>query len=263
MLKLYHMPIAICAQKVRVCLAEKGVKWESHDAQRELRSPEYLQLNPGGYVPTLVHDDRVITESRIISEYVDEAFDGPALQPRDAYQRARMRLWTKQLDDTLFPCIYILSFVAVFREQFLSMPSELRQRMLPLDFTKRERTLNMLELGWDSPYVVLALERFAKMVADMERTLTDSMWLAGENYTLADADHTPYLQRLTDIGAGWLFTDRPALTRWFERVQARPSFSAVIADWISAEARAKSATVATAAAPKFRAILAAAQTEGL
>src|SRR5271154_4235522 len=137
MLKLYHFPSAICAQKVRVCLAEKDVPWESHDAMRELRSPEYLKLNPGGFVPTLVHDERIVTESRIVNEYIDETFEGPALQPRDPYERACMRLWTKQLDESLFPCIYVLSFIVVFREQYLSMPDEMREHALPFDFTKR------------------------------------------------------------------------------------------------------------------------------
>jgi len=256
MLKLYHFPSAICAQKVRVCLAEKDVPWESHDAMRELRSPEYLKLNPGGFVPTLVHDERIVTESRIVNEYVDETFDGPALQPRDPYERARMRLWTKQLDESLFPCIYILSFVVVFREQYLSMPDEMRNRALPFDFTKRERTLNLLELGWNSPYVKIALRRFAKMVEDMEATLTGTPWLAGADYSLADADHTPYLQRLTDLGAGFLWTDRPALSNWFQRVTDRPSFSAVLKDWVPPETQAQGALLASAAASKFQTILA-------
>ena len=59
MLMLYHFPGAICAQKVRVALAEKGLYWESRSVLRELRSPDYLRLNPHGYVRTLVHDLRV------------------------------------------------------------------------------------------------------------------------------------------------------------------------------------------------------------
>ncbi len=119
---LYHLPMAICAQKVRVCLAEKGVAWTSEDVTGRLRSPEYLALNPAGYVPTLKHQGRVVTESRVISEFLDETFDGPPLQPADPYARSVMRRWTKQIDEALHPSIFLLSFVAFFRDMLLAMP---------------------------------------------------------------------------------------------------------------------------------------------
>jgi glutathione S-transferase len=258
MLTLYHMAYAICPMKVRICLAEKGIEWESRVlSPPELRSPDYLALNPGGYVPTLVDGDKVITESRIISEYIDETFDGPALQPHDPFWRARMRLWTKQVDDALHPNVYVLSFVTNFRNIFLGMPADVRERMLPLDYTKRIRTLDMLEHAYDSIYVGMALKRFAKLIDDMEATLSGAPWLAGHDYSLADADMTPYLQRLTDVGVGWLWEDRPNVTDWFARVRARQSYAAVLHDWVSEEQQTQIAATAAEVEPRFRLALAA------
>ncbi len=62
MLELYHTRDAVCPMKVRIALAEKGVEWESR-LNPDMRSPEYLALNPGGYVPTLIHEGNVLTES--------------------------------------------------------------------------------------------------------------------------------------------------------------------------------------------------------
>lgn len=116
MLALYHMPNAVCAQKVRICLAEKGLTWESSLVTGPaLRSLEYLAINPGGYVPTLVHDGRIITESRVISEYLDEAFPAPGLTPRDAFDRAGVRHWTKQSDDSLHLNVFVLTCALIFR----------------------------------------------------------------------------------------------------------------------------------------------------
>jgi Glutathione S-transferase, N-terminal domain len=68
MLTLYHIARAVCPQKVRLALAEKGLAYESRLLEREaLRSSEYLALNRGGYVLTLVHDGVALTESRTIS----------------------------------------------------------------------------------------------------------------------------------------------------------------------------------------------------
>ncbi len=54
MLELYHSPVSTCSQKVRLVLAEKNLKWESHvlrfDSGEHL-APKYLKLNPNGVVP--------------------------------------------------------------------------------------------------------------------------------------------------------------------------------------------------------------------
>jgi len=257
-LRLYHFPAAICAQKNRICLAEKGVQWDSVDARNLLRTPEYLKLNPAGYAPTLVHDDRVITESRIISEYVDESFGGPSLQPRNSYGRAVMRTWSKQVDDSLHGTIFLLSFVPFSDELKRSKSEEELLKMLPLDLQKRERAMNMLQLGYKSPYILPALQRMQKLISDMQATLSQTKWLAGESYTLADADLTPYLQRLTDLGLDWLWEDRAAVAAWFDRVRQRPSFSAVKKDWFTEAELERSAIAAKQVGPRFRELLAAA-----
>ena len=50
-LALYHNPISTCSQKVRLALAEKRLRFESHvinfDRQEHL-SEWYLKLNPNG-----------------------------------------------------------------------------------------------------------------------------------------------------------------------------------------------------------------------
>ena len=57
MLELYHNHISVCAQKVRLVLAEKGLSWKGHhfDLRRgEHLNPDYLKLNPKGVDSPLV-----------------------------------------------------------------------------------------------------------------------------------------------------------------------------------------------------------------
>ena len=96
MLYLYHAPSSVCAMKVRLVLNEKGLPWDGKilDLRRgDQFDPEYRKLNPNSVVPTLVHDGRVVVESTVIIEYLDEAFPSPALMSGDPYQRAVARLW--------------------------------------------------------------------------------------------------------------------------------------------------------------------------
>jgi glutathione S-transferase len=85
MLELYHHGSSVCAAKARFALAEKGVAVDRYHYVDILRGeqflPGYRAINARAVVPTLVHDGRVITESTLICEYVDDVFAGPALQP--------------------------------------------------------------------------------------------------------------------------------------------------------------------------------------
>ena len=112
MIELYHNDMSTCAQKVRLALAEKGVAWESRHLDlraRDHQTPAYLKLNPNAVVPTLVHDGVVVIESSVINEYIDDAFEGAPLRPGNPAAKARMRLWTKQLDEGLHADTGVLS----------------------------------------------------------------------------------------------------------------------------------------------------------
>ena len=131
MLILYDFGNSVCCQKVRITLVEKGLTWEARQVdlfKTEQYDPEYLKLNPKGVVPTLVHDGTPVIESTLICEYIDETFPDPPLMPKDPAERARMRLWSKFVDEGLFDGVTELSFSAMFRERMRTMPPELREK---------------------------------------------------------------------------------------------------------------------------------------
>jgi glutathione S-transferase len=70
-------------------------------------------------VPALDHDGRIVIESSLICEYLDDTFPDPPLIPADPFLRARMRLWRKAVDETLFEATRELSFSAMSRERIL------------------------------------------------------------------------------------------------------------------------------------------------
>ena len=57
MLVLHHAWRSSASRRVRLCLAEKGLDFESHLVDMmamEHHSPEYLKINPLGVIPTLM-----------------------------------------------------------------------------------------------------------------------------------------------------------------------------------------------------------------
>ncbi|KAH8518074.1 hypothetical protein H0E87_000037, partial [Populus deltoides] len=86
--------------RVRIALAEKGVKYEYSEQDLRNKSALLLQMNPvHKRIPVLVHDGKPICESLIIVQYIDDVWKGKApLLPSDPYQRAQSRFWADFVD---------------------------------------------------------------------------------------------------------------------------------------------------------------------
>jgi glutathione S-transferase len=238
MLTLYHNDMSVCAAKVRTALREKNLDCayvhldlRAGDAQK----PDYLLLNPNAVVPTLVHDGRVIIESTVICEFIDDEWPDPPLKPADGFARARMRLWTKQLDEGLHAAVGSLSFAMAFRHQWLARSEDDRRKWLDgiPQQERRERLASLLALGLQSPYFNPAVKRYAKLFDDFESALDHSPWLAGERFSLAEIGFAPYLARLRHLGFDALFERHPRTTDWANRVAQRPSVLAGVERWFN------------------------------
>jgi len=247
MLTLYRFGNSICTQKVMITLAEKGAPYETIHVdlfKNEQYSPAYLRINPKGVVPSLVDGGKVVIESTLICEYLDETIPAPPLSPRDAHARARMRLWSKAVDEGLFEATRELSFSAMFRDRMRSMTEEQRQvRFRNVgDPVKRARFLSCYAEGVESPYVYEGIAAFEKAFAKMEEDLagppgaTGGPWLLGGALTLADIALMPFLARLDYLTLLPVWTaDRPNVQAWWQRAQARPTFRGAIPEALSAK----------------------------
>ena len=224
--------------KARLTLEEKDLAWESEllNLQRgDQHDPAYLKLNPNAVVPTLVHDGRVVIESTLIIEYLDEAFPRTALMPAEPYLRAQARLFMKKIDDYLHAATSTVTFAAAFRSHFLKLsPEELRVRLARIpDPAYRERQRLSIEQGLQAPHVAPALRQFDGYFQEMESALADEAYLAGESYSLADAAATPYVNRAGMLGMDALWKRRPRLQGWLEKIMQRPNFARAVSKWFT------------------------------
>lgn len=238
MIELHHNNMSSCAQKVRLALEEKGLAWESRHLDlraRDQHKPAYLKLNPGAVVPTLVHDGFVVIESTVINEYIDDAFEGPALRPADAAGKARMRLWTKKLDEGLHADTGVLSTSIAFRYQKFDKGEAEVQALIDNtpDPVKRERVRANIREGVKSRYFAASVLRFDALLARMEETLTQSPWLAGNAYSLADINYAPYITRLDHLRMQAMWDERPHVAAWYARLAARPAYQTAFVKWFS------------------------------
>jgi len=225
MLELYHNVNSVCAQKVRVALAEKGLDYKEHliDLRGGQFDPAYMKLNPNAVVPTLVHDGRPVIESSVILYYLEEAFPKPALMPQDLHQRAAVRQFNKLIDEYVHNSCTILTFATAFRPWFAGLTGEeIEQRLAKSPSKQRTEYKRDVALkGLDSPYVRQALDYHLKLLKMMDEALARGAWLAGAQFSLADAAVIPYILRLDLLRLKALFS--PQVGDWYVRMRARPS----------------------------------------
>jgi glutathione S-transferase len=240
-LELHHNGLSSCSQKVRLVLAEKDLRFTSREVNLvagEQHAPAYVALNPNHVVPTLVHDGRVLIESSLINEYLEESFPEPPLAPREPAARHAMRLWVKQIDEKVHPAAGVLTYAIGARPAALAQPPEVREANVAAipDPTRRAARRSVLERGVAAPEFAGALAAFLDLLDAMEGALAPGGWLSGARFGLADAAALPYVLRLEHLAMAPLFSGatRPRVADWLARVKARPSFTTAVAAWAPA-----------------------------
>jgi glutathione S-transferase len=237
MLTLYHGRTSVCSIKARLALVEKGVDFESRllTLRGDQYDPGYMKLNPNAVVPTLVHDNKVIIESTVIMHYVDECFPGASLMPADPFARSKVRMTTKLIDEYVHLACTTLTFATANRAALTRLtPQELEAQLAKSPSAKRaEIKRQVVTQGLDAPVVVDALQQQEKLLNSIDAAMAEGPYLAGPDWSLADAAATPYVWRLDKLKLARLWDRRPAVAGWYERIRARPSFKAAVEDWLS------------------------------
>ena len=230
MIELYHAHISTCSQKVRLCLAEKGLDWTSHPiefATGDHLKPAYLALNPNGVVPTLVHDGRPVIDSSVICEYLEEIAPdaGTALMPRDAYRRARVRAWLRYIEEVPTAAIRVPSFNGLFLKGWRQLSDAQRARYIDATPLRKGHYRRFGTEGFSKDQMDESTERLRQTVERIDGAIAKgSRWLEGDAISLADLCVLPTIVRMSDIGLEGVWHDLPGMTDWYARIRARPSF---------------------------------------
>lgn len=233
---LYQTPSSYYSMIARLALAEGGVAYERVFVDIHYRlsqqQPDYVRLNPGMTVPTLVLADRVLVESRDIAEYALGA-------AADAETRAWIDLhYSYPIEELTFGGILARNPLA--RIMIPKRLEEIRRQLLSLavrnpdlaSVYKARAAVFAARIEAFEPDAVVALSqrRRAEAIGFMDRleqTLADGRpVLVPPAYGVADVVWTVFLGRMEFAALGAEIPKRPALARYWTALQARPSFAA-------------------------------------
>jgi glutathione S-transferase len=200
MIKLYDFKSSPNCQRVKVVLEEKKLPYETVPIdlrKKEQKTPEYLQLNPYGKVPSLADGDVVLYESCIINEYLEDKYPKSPLMPADPARRARARI-----------------LIDYGLAQMESAYQKLRAESM-----KEEKERNPQVIDSTKADVKKLLQRF-------ENEIGDQPYLAGD-FSMVDAALIPRFIRLEGFGV-LPDASMPRLARYMRRMKERPSVKTIL-----------------------------------
>ncbi|KAG0613459.1 hypothetical protein M758_6G104400 [Ceratodon purpureus] len=175
---------------------------------RQHLSPAYKSKQIFGVVPYLEDGDLAVFESRAIAKYFAEKYDAKCnLLGKTLKERAIINTWMESEAHNFNPAV-----APMIKELFLSMvfKKPANQELISTSLTNLNSVLDVYEIH-----------------------LSKNKYLAGENYTLADANHTPYMEkvRTMDVFKG-ILDSRPHLAAWVSDITSLPAFKKCMQmDW--------------------------------
>ena len=234
--RLYHTPSSYYSMIARLALAEGGIAHERIFVDIHFRlgqqQPDYVRINPGMTVPTLVLADRFLDQSRDIAEYSLGSTPDPETKAwvdlHYGYPIEELTFGGILARNPLAR-IMIPKRLEAIRRQLLALAA--RNPDLAAVYEARAAVFAARVSTFEPDAVVkLSERRRTEAIGFMDRleqTLGDGRAvLVTPAYGVADVVWTVFLGRMEFVGLGAEIPRRPALARYWGAMQARPSFSA-------------------------------------
>lgn len=251
-MKLFHGWLSSASRRVRLCMAEKGIVYESVPvdlSRQEQHSPAYLALNPNGVVPALqIGPGESLYESATICEYLDDKYPERPLRPADPYQRALMRNFVRWTDDKCLPNLLILNWSLALQPAASGWSdAELKAKLERIPTAeRREAWVRIARRPYTDEEKAAAWQALVGLVDKMEDLLSSSLWLVADAYSLADIAAAPFVARIDEIGPQVLdAAAHPRVHDWWSRMRQRPAFAAARFERFDDSLRARRAGAVT------------------
>lgn len=197
--QLYGYQYSVYAWIARLAMHEKGIgyQWVEVNPFAKDVPTDYLAMHPFGRVPTMVHDEFVLFETSAITRYVDEAFQGPRLQPVNPGDRAKVSQVISVIDSYAYwPLVRQVFSHGVFRPR-LGHPAD------PIEYRRG------LEAA---PLVLRALDQLAN----------EGGFLVADSLSLADIHLAPMIGYFaSDPGGETLLKQYHRLSNWWSMMSLR------------------------------------------
>lgn len=251
-LHLFHFDGAPCAQRVRFALGEKGlargreekfdsvsptaIQGEPHHwvsrivslVKKDHLTQAYAGIHPNMVVPALVHDGRLYLESMDIIKYLDDAFGGAPLIPKDPTLRTATMRRVEQAKELHKSIRYVTFHWGLGRLAMLNSKERNQLAELAQQGNDGENLVTFYD-GYSNRTIPESVYRdhLVKLYSAF-REVNDELkdgrtFLMSNELSIADAFWSMKILRLLECGYP-IQKHHPELYAWYQRIYARPSF---------------------------------------
>lgn len=194
-IRLYSMRFCPFAQRTRLVLNAKGIKYDTININLKNKPDWFLEKNPLGLVPVLeTQSGQVIYESPITCEYLDEVYPEKKLLPFDPFERAQQRMLL-ELFSKVTPYFYKIPVNRMKGEDVSALETELKDKL--------------------SQFNEILLKKKSK-------------FFGGDSITMIDYMMWPWFERLETMNLKHCLDGTPELKKWTERMMEDPTVKATM-----------------------------------
>ena len=245
---LYHNDFSLCSRKVRICLYECGLEFESNHidlietGKYEAASKKFLKINPKATVPVLLSKGRPIYESHEQIKFIVRSVDSELVTRENSkaidywMEKASMvgnpiEGHNKYAGNTIGPLTFTLFATMLRNVSFLEILKGL------ITHPMKERVIIFLLLK-SLGFKIFKIKHIKKLLENSLLVLDNHLkelenylstdkkkWLVGDNFSLADISWSVLLHRLAECN--WdtiLFRNKPHTQKYFQKLIRRESF---------------------------------------
>ncbi|XP_067858069.1 glutathione S-transferase omega-1-like [Heptranchias perlo] len=197
MIRIYSMRFCPFAQRTRLVLEAKGIKYEIVNINLLNKPDWFFEKNPFGLVPVLeTCQNQLIYESPITCEFLDEAYPARRLLPTDPYEKAKQKMLLEHFNK-LTGSTYKIAMARRKSEDTSKMEEEFQAQLS--HFEKH-----------------LAGQKFRFFTADSVTMIDYLLW--------------PWFERLESFSLDKYLDHTPALRSWIQAMQQDPAVKATVND---------------------------------
>ncbi|MCP4301064.1 MAG: hypothetical protein GY783_10805, partial [Gammaproteobacteria bacterium] len=138
----------------------------------------------------------------------------------------RMRIWTKYQDDVIHHSVRPATFQLMIKQRFKGLSEgEMDAKVAAHPFPERRKAYREWTTGpVDVAAVKAAIAEMQKIVARMEASLSQTDWLAGDSFSLADIAVATFIDRVEHLLLDFLWDGQPGVVDWIKRIKDRPAY---------------------------------------
>ncbi|KAM0035811.1 putative glutathione transferase [Helianthus debilis subsp. tardiflorus] len=249
-MQLYHHPFSLESQKVRLALEERNIDYTSYHVNPvtgKNMDPAFFRMNPTAKLPVFQNGSHVLFNTIEIIQYIERialVSSGSGVITQSSKEVVEWMYKIQEWNPKFFTLSHIPEKYYIYTSKFIRRVIIARMSEAPdlatAYHTKLKEAYETEEKLHNPQVLQRSEQHLMKLLDEVETQLEETMYLAGNEFTLADVMLIPILARLALLGLESAYIScRPKLTQYWMLVQQRPSYKKVIKKYFGGWKRRK------------------------